>query len=77
MHYGLKSRRATDRITQFKYYSYMINEDSDATLLRLFEAFLESAPQVTLQLYILIYHFNDSTSPFANRGCKCHYFINI
>lgn len=75
LNYGLKSRRAgkrNDRVSQIKYYAYMINEDADSTLLRLFEAFMESAPQVTLQLYILIYHFNDPTSPFATRGCQYH-----
>jgi len=48
----------------------MVNEDADATLLRLFEAFMESAPQVTLQLYILIHHMNDSNGPFAERDRK-------
>jgi len=32
----------------------MIYEDADATLLRLFECFMESAPQLVLQIYILI-----------------------
>jgi hypothetical protein len=71
--YGLKSRKAAkrgDRASQYKYYAYMINEDADSTLLRLFEAFMESAPQVTLQLYILIYYFNDPKGPFADRSCK-------
>lgn len=72
--YGLKSRKAAtrnDKAQQIKYYTYMINEDADSTLLRLFEAFMESAPQVTLQLYILIYHFSDNLSegkgPYNNQ----------
>ena len=32
----------------------MVYEDADATLLRLFECFMESAPQLILQIYILI-----------------------
>ena len=37
-----------------KYYTLMVYEDADATLLRLFECFMESAPQLVLQIYILI-----------------------
>lgn len=73
--YGLKSRKAAtrnDKAQQIKYYTYMINEDADSTLLRLFEAFMESAPQVTLQLYILIYHFSDNLGegkgPYNNQN---------
>ncbi|CAL8086972.1 unnamed protein product [Orchesella dallaii] len=70
--YGLKSRKAAtrnDKAQQVKYYTYMINEDADSTLLRLFEAFMESAPQVTLQLYILIKHYETPTveGPFNDR----------
>ena len=32
----------------------MVYEDADATLLRLFESFMESAPQLVLQIYILL-----------------------
>jgi hypothetical protein len=32
----------------------MVYEDADATLLRLFECFMESAPQLVLQIYILL-----------------------
>ena len=37
-----------------KYYTLMVYEDADGTLLRLFECFMESAPQLVLQIYILI-----------------------
>ena len=32
----------------------MVYEDADATLLRLYESFMESAPQLVLQIYILL-----------------------
>ncbi len=35
-------------------YTKMVYEDADATLLRLFECFMESAPQLVLQIYILL-----------------------
>jgi len=37
-----------------KYYQSMVHEDTDATMLRLFECFLESAPQLLIQLYLII-----------------------
>ena len=67
--YGLKSRQAGKeeaaakddaiarkraREKRVKYYTLMVYEDADATLLRLFECFMESAPQLVLQIYILI-----------------------
>ena len=69
MRYGLKSRWAGYEESRLepdsaerrralqkkvKYYTLMVYEDADATLLRLFECFMESAPQLVLQIYILI-----------------------
>ena len=69
MRYGLKSRWAGFEESRLepdsaerrralqkkvKYYTLMVYEDADATLLRLFECFMESAPQLVLQIYILI-----------------------
>lgn len=46
-----KKRAREQRIQN---YTLMVYEDADATLLRLFECFMESAPQLILQIYILI-----------------------
>jgi len=47
-----------------KYYEYMVYEDTDATMLRLFECFMEAAPQLVLQLYILIHRWPHSPSNY-------------
>jgi len=39
------------------YYDLMLYEDADAAMLRLYECFLESAPQTILQMYILSLKF--------------------
>ncbi|KAG7161977.1 XK-related protein 6-like 4 [Homarus americanus] len=54
--YGVVSRsigRRGNREMQKEYYSKMLYEEGDAVLLRLFECFMEAAPQLVLQLYIL------------------------
>ena len=54
--YGLESRRAKkhkDLTRSAQFYANMAYEDADATFLRLFECFMESAPQLVLQLYIM------------------------
>ncbi|XP_054152903.1 XK-related protein 4-like [Oppia nitens] len=57
--YGLKFRQASNsKEAKKKYFQYMVYEDTDATMLRLFECFMEAAPQLVLQLYILIKNFN-------------------
>ncbi|XP_047481581.1 XK-related protein 6-like isoform X1 [Penaeus chinensis] len=56
LHYGLISRRhwkQGERKLQIEYYTYMLYEDGDSVFLRLFECFMEAAPQLVLQLYIL------------------------
>ncbi|CAD0205250.1 unnamed protein product [Chrysodeixis includens] len=55
--YALKSRRAErkcDPATQRVYYGLMLKEDADAALLRIFECFLEAAPQQVLQTSLLL-----------------------
>jgi hypothetical protein len=64
--YGLKFRKSVkskNRSEQKKYFQYMVYEDTDATMLRLFECFMEAAPQLVLQIYIMVkksrfYHDN-------------------
>ncbi|CAG5013408.1 unnamed protein product [Parnassius apollo] len=54
--YAIKSRRAErkrDPSSQRMYYGLMLKEDSDAALLRVFECFLEAAPQQVLQTSLL------------------------
>jgi len=46
-----KTRWHRERV---KWYTLMVYEDADATLLRLYESFMESAPQLVLQIYILL-----------------------
>lgn len=61
LQYGLKFRDTKDQDEKKKMYMKMIYEDADATMLRLFESFMESAPQLMLQMYIITknYPFDD------------------
>lgn len=61
LQYGLKFRESKDEEEKRKVYMKMIYEDADATMLRLFESFMESAPQLMLQMYIITknYPFDD------------------
>ena len=56
MWYGLKSRKLDAKLHSKQkrhWYELMLYEDTDSALLRLFECFMEAAPQLTLQLYIM------------------------
>ncbi|XP_022119691.2 XK-related protein 6 [Pieris rapae] len=60
--YAIKSRRAAhkrDQASQRMYYSLMLKEDSDAALLRIFECFLEAAPQQVLQTSLLMRQYDE------------------
>lgn len=59
LYHGIKSQKyfkRGDKKQQQAYYTLMLYEESDAIFLRLFECFMEAAPQVVLQLYILTQH---------------------
>lgn len=61
LQYGLRFRETQDQSEKKRIYMKMIYEDADATMLRLFESFMESAPQLMLQVYIITrnYPFDD------------------
>ena len=53
-YYGWQSRNTThDWYTRRMFYERMIDEETECTLVRLFETFLENAPQLVLQLYVI------------------------
>lgn len=53
--HGCLSRRSSREETKAKHYKQMIKEDRDASLLRMFDAFVESAPQLIIQIYLAIH----------------------
>lgn len=63
--FALKSRHAEkqkDTVNQRCYYERMLKEDSDVALLRVFECFLEAAPQQILQISILLVNTGDEST---------------
>ncbi|CAG7733948.1 unnamed protein product, partial [Allacma fusca] len=65
--YGIRSilaLRKGDLPAQRGYFKAMQLEESDAAFLRLFERFLEAAPQVTLQVFVIIHHIHDPDVDF-------------
>ena len=61
-HHGWKCRQAEkkkDFENQKRYYKLMLKEDADAALLRVFECFLEAAPQLVLQFTIIMRETKD------------------
>ena len=55
------------REQRIKYFTLMVYEDADATLLRLFECFMESAPQLILQV-------NTIFTLFGSQNQKTNHF---
>lgn len=67
LRYAIKSNKHKNNArTQVFYYKRMIFEDADATLLRLFECFMEAAPQLVLQMYIFTQNPNVGTKPLTS-----------
>ncbi|CAB3375570.1 Hypothetical predicted protein [Cloeon dipterum] len=63
-HHGWKCRKAEkqkDFENQKRYYKMMLKEDADAALLRVFECFLEAAPQLVLQFTIIMIETKGNT----------------
>ncbi|KAG7213248.1 hypothetical protein KM043_002548 [Ampulex compressa] len=61
--HALKARKCEklgDRNGQRQYYLKMLKEDQDVALLRVFECFLEAAPQQVLQMTILLKNYHTS-----------------
>uniref|UniRef100_A0A0N5AXC6 XK-related protein n=1 Tax=Syphacia muris TaxID=451379 RepID=A0A0N5AXC6_9BILA len=56
---GIKFRHANDMRTKQHFYCEMVMADRDASLLRFFEAFIESMPQVLVQGYIFLGVYNE------------------
>ena len=52
----------------------MIYEDADATLLRLFECFMECAPQIVLQIYIYAQLEAESPNSYTVTGIFSLFF---
>lgn len=55
--YTIKCKRAelqNNRVEQKKWFGKLISEDSDVALVRIFECFLEVAPQKILQISIIL-----------------------
>lgn len=55
--YTIKCKRAelqNNKIEQKKWFERLVNEDSDVALVRIFECFLEAAPQKILQISIIL-----------------------
>lgn len=64
---GIKSKSDKKSDDQQKlYYKLMRYEDVDVCMLRLFECFLEAAPQLALQIYIWVLEKPDEDIVFGN-----------
>ncbi|EZA56046.1 hypothetical protein DMN91_005608 [Ooceraea biroi] len=63
--YALKARKCEksgDHAGERRYYIKMLKEDQDVALLRVFECFLEAAPQQILQLTLMLKHYHNEVN---------------
>lgn len=68
--YMVKCKRAgmqNNKIKQKKWYDRLVSEDSDVALVRVFECFLEAAPQKILQISIILSGEESITSEFHSK----------
>lgn len=72
MYLGIQSRRRKENHRRF--YWAMMFEYADVNMLRLLEAFLESAPQLVLQLCIMIQKNRAETLQCKMRFPMAHYW---
>lgn len=64
-----KCEKSGDRASERRYYLRMLKEDQDVALLRVFECFLEAAPQQILQLTLMLKHYHNEIN------LECTYII--
>lgn len=72
--YALKARKCEksgDRVGERRYYLKMLKEDQDVALLRVFECYLEAAPQHILQLTLILTHYDNRIN------LECTYILSI
>lgn len=53
--HGWLSRKSRSE-EKFKHYQQMMKDGRDVSLLRMFDSFVESAPQLIIQIYIAMHH---------------------
>ena len=66
---------AKDDTKKKAFYKAMVAEDVDSMLLRLFETFMEAAPQLVLQLYIM-FILRQTDAPESELLCK-YYSLSL
>lgn len=72
--HGCLSRVATED-RKSTHYKEMIKKDSDASLLRMFDAFVESAPQLIIQIYIAMHDTHQEAIHLGRTKQKTPRFI--
>ncbi len=75
LYHGYQSRNSTkDWYHRRQCYERMLDENTDCNLVRLFETFLENAPQLVLQLYV-VSQIGTSVGHFLGKF-QGSYFLN-